>query len=146
MPCGEPQTLPPEQEGGRLVPHDHESLEFDHDAGQWVPKPKAMQFDEDGLSLYWTEHVQGVHDQSLSAILRSGYPLLFRVSLDYALELGFPVAHDPRGAVLPDCAHVAVRYPPDLKTPAVRKAARARLIERMTLALGEITLVPQPGG
>jgi hypothetical protein len=146
MPCGVPEPLPSEQEAVRFVRHDDGSLEFDHDAGQWIPAASAMQFDADGLSLYWVQHVENVHLQALSALLRTNYPLLFRVSVDYVRGLGFAAEHDPVGEDLPDCAHVALQYPAEAETKAMRKAARARLIERMTLAFGEITLTPPPGG
>jgi hypothetical protein len=146
MPCGVPEPLPSDEEAVRLVRHGDGAIEFDHDAGQWIPTARSMQFDADGLSLYWVQHVENVHNTPLSAVLRTNYPLLFCVSVEYARELGFDADHVPVGGNLPDCAHVALKYPAGVETAASKKALRARLIERMTLVLGEIALIPQPGG
>lgn len=79
-------------------------------------------------------------------IVRTRYPLIFGVSIDYAREIGWQVTHrppgDPPADVLPDCAHLSAEYPASASTKPQKRAIRSRLIEQMTLLHGDVTLVP----
>jgi hypothetical protein len=112
MPCGEEEGLGGGDDVLRLGRDDPEWVEYDHDGDRWVPTPKGMQFDDDGLSGYWRQHVEGPHAEHIGVVTRAPYYLLFQFSVAYARSLDFDVRHDPLGAHLSDCAHTAVNYRP----------------------------------
>jgi hypothetical protein len=152
--CGEVETIEERCTVWRRVQGDH--VWWDSNARTWRVRwrapSNALQFDDDGLSTMWSEHLVDEHALGPDVILDDAgrYTLVYALAVADAHALGLTVTHTPDGATAPpDCAHVSVELPaePSGATKKELKSWRAEVRDGlemvMTLVFGQPS-IPVP--
>lgn len=151
LPCGQPDQIEDTHWVWRRVRDDLDHLEWDAIDQCWRPRPthpsNSLQFDTDGMSTVWADHVRVVHAGEPEVVLDSGGPntLVYELSVGRARLLRFSVTHTPEGASSPDCGHASLDWPTPV-TRDVRKELRYELSRAMELVYGAPTQTPPPSG
>lgn len=119
-------------------------LVWSDELGRAIPSPAALQFDPD-LSADWREHLEVVHYESSTAVLKDDprYALVGEVPVGVVRSLGFLVHASPHQLSALGCAHASVDWPvaavPAGRTEppkSVRRTLKHSLGEQVSWAYG----------
>ena len=108
----------------------------------------SLQFDDDGMSSSWSEHLVQVHNLGPEAILDDArkYTLVYAFSTAAARTMKCSVTHTPdTDDPVIGCAHCSVRYPTEAIDRGMKKEVRYQLAQAMELVHGEPTIEIPPG-
>ena len=156
--CGVPVNPLPQESGlVRRFIDDANHITWDGDTPIPHPLSNSVQFDDDGLSLYWRQHLDR-DGLGLASVLegRDAYTLVGEVSVAAVERVPMNVKHDPLGEadepLLIRCAHTLINWHPATVAPGSlrpdkheRKKLKYALAREFHIELGEVS-TPTPDG
>ena len=81
---------------------------------QWMPSDKALQFDDDGMSTMWAEHLEKRHEYVPIRLIEDEYNSVGQFEVFRLRNIGFVVSHTPEDSEPTGCAHSSVSWPTGL--------------------------------
>jgi hypothetical protein len=148
--CGSASEIPSSDRLWRRFKNSKNHLVWDYDKKGWIPSPEALQFDVDGMSTSWREHLVW-HGLGPEAVLVDGYTLVGQWAVGFVRdEHKFLVEHSPTDSEPVGCAHTSVRWPAESigagKTEpekGLRRRLRTTLAGGLSWTYGTITIERQ---
>jgi hypothetical protein len=144
--CGTEIDLPNEASLLRSVASDSDALEWFDDEQRWLPSAKALQFDPDGCSAFWREHLEEIHAQGPEDVATESRPFVYEMRVGFVRGAGFGARHSPDGHAPIGCAHSSVIWPGDVRPPKPeRNRLRTNWVRGMVVVRGDVPSKPPPG-
>lgn len=134
-------TLKEVDELNRRVPYRlNNFVRYDHDLEKWKPGPAALQFDEDGMSVFVTSILADLGFTAKSLLRERKDAAVFAISVKSVRECGYSVELSPD----PDVADIGQAHASILKDPVWNKSdakrQRSRLSDQFNIVAGEIDM------